>query len=116
MTLAIGIGFILGACKASTYVKNKAEISIDSATSKENQKMSKEKLMYHYTTVAPNKWVGSLKPGSYITPNGTYSGAEADNRLALPKDKYGNDRIPKYKYTFKVKEGEYTSAPNSLLH
>lgn len=33
-----------------------------------------------------------MRPGSYITPDGNYSGKEADNKLALPKDEKGNDR------------------------
>lgn len=55
-----------------------------------------------------------IRPGSYITPDVYSSGKEADTKLALPKDKFGNDRIPKYRYTFYVKPGEYAGAPNSL--
>lgn len=115
-TLAIGTGLILGACGITSYAKNiVVSRTITDVDSKAKEKISEEKLMYHYTTVSPDKWVGPLAPGNYITPNGNYSSVEADNKLALPKDKYGNDRIPTYKYTFKVKEGEYTTAPNSLL-
>ena len=89
-------------------------IPIADSKSRIQEKTPEEHLMYHYTTVPPEKRSGPLRPGSYITPDGNYSGKEADNKLALPKDEKGNDRIPTYKYTFKVKEGEYTSAPNSL--
>ena len=69
------------------------ERSIAKAIEKSGEKTSNGQLMYHYTTVSPDKWRGPLRPGSYITPDGNYSGKEADNKLALPKDKDGNDAV-----------------------
>lgn len=87
---------------------------ISISKSQSNTKNNEYKPMYHYTTVPPENWLGELPSGSYITPNGSYTGNEADEKLALPNDKNGNPRIPKYRYTIMVKEGEYTGAPNSL--
>lgn len=74
-----------------------------------------DRILYHYSIVPPNQWRGTLMPGGYLTPNGLYSGEQAANRLALPNDlSTGKSKVPTYRYTFDVKEGEYVAAPNSL--
>jgi RHS repeat-associated protein len=74
-----------------------------------------DRTLYHYSTTPPSEFKGTLKVGSYLTPNGDYSSKEAGSKLALPIDsETGKTKMPLYKYTFDVKEGEYGPAPNSL--
>ncbi|MDR0997891.1 MAG: hypothetical protein LBL70_02400 [Treponema sp.] len=114
--IAIISGAVIGvAVTASQALKDDA-ISTSISDTTAQTKTKQDRVLYHNTNTPPSEWKGVLRPGSYLTPNGSCAGKQAANRLALPQDpNTGKTRILTHRITFNVKEGEYTSAPNSLL-
>ncbi|MBP5567882.1 MAG: hypothetical protein J6X54_01510 [Treponema sp.] len=117
-----GTALTLGVTYLVIKIQEKAEskkvesnVSAKAApATKEDNKEKEIRIMYHYTDVPPEQWSGALLPGNYITPDFYESGNVARDKLAIPKKKDGQEKNIRYRYTFIVKEGEYTAAPNSL--
>ena len=84
--------------KAETKTKNNDEIT-----------------MYHYSETPPEKFHGALRADSYVTPDKYENVSEAREKLAIPKDfATGKEKQIKYRYSLKVKKGEYRAAENSI--
>ena len=70
--------------------------------------------MYHYSDTPPSQFKGALRPDSYISPDKYAKGSEAREKLAIPRKDDGSEKSIKYRYSVKVKPGEYRPAENSI--
>ena len=77
-------------------------------------KNNDEITMYHYSETPPENFHGALRADSYVTPDKYENGSEAREKLAIPCKDDGSEKAIRYRYSVKVKPGEYRAAENSI--